>query len=395
MSRMNPDQPAQSHGDPTATGTGATGLSAVPRWLQGAGCGLLAAASAWLAADGHLAGSAVAALACALVGGASPWPARAARGGPATSERAGGAALMAREIVPVWRRHLSASREEADRGVNALLQHFSSLSDGLNGAISAAEGNRDAHVTAGAADDLVERHPEILQSLTEPLERLRTERRAMLEMLREVETGHQSLQRVAAELSRHARHVGLVAMNAAIEANRAGQAKGGFGAVAEEVREMALTAQKSGHELDELVGATTERLVRLRRDTELAEASDEALEIETRVRARALVDLLVGHLGTALEQSRQLRETSRQLRESLDGVFVGFQFQDRLNQMLGSLHDDLDRFEQWLREPAASATAQDAAQWLRQLESTYTMQEQHAFHHGTGQIRKAAAVEFF
>lgn len=370
-------------------------MPAAPRWLQGAACAGLAAAAAALAASDSAAAAAIAVLACAVVAMRPTTPSTAQVDPGRVSGRTGGAALMAREIVPVWRRHLAASREEADRGVGGLLQHFSSLSDGLDEAISAAEGSQALRITAGAADDLVEQHPEVLRTLTEPLERLRTERRSMLAVLREVENGHKDLQRVAADLSRHARHMGLVAMNASIEANRASQKQGGFGAVADEVRDLSLATQESGRQLDALVGSNTERLVSLRRDTELAEESDETLAAETRVRSRELVGLIVRDLGSALEQSRRLRETSRQLRDSLEGVFVGFQFQDRLNQMLGSLHDDLERFEAWLREPDAPATASDAAQWLRQLESTYTMQEQHAFHHGTAEIRKTAAVEFF
>lgn len=367
------------------------------RWLQAGACAGLSGVGAFLASQGSPIGAAVASVACAVVV-LRPWKLRGdANKTPEFAGRVGGPALMAREIVPVWRRHLTASRDEADRGVNGLLQHFSSLSDGLNEAIAAADGGQGVRITAGTADDLVEQHPEVLRSLIEPLERLRAERRSMLAMLCEVEEQQKALHRVASELSRHARHVGLVAMNAAIEATRAGQYQGGFAAVANEVRSLSEATQSCGRELDTIVSGTSERLVRLRREAELSETNDETLEAETRVRSRELIGLIVNDLGNALEQSRRLRESSRQLRDSLDGVFIGFQFQDRLNQMLGSLHDDLDRFEQWLRNPetAATATALDAAQWLKQLEATYTMQEQLASHHGTAEIRKTAAVEFF
>jgi methyl-accepting chemotaxis protein len=306
----------------------------------------------------------------------------------------GGARIMGREILPVWRRQLAASRDEADRGVQHLLQHFSSLSDGLNEAIQATESGDALRITAGATDDILEKHPQALELLTLSSQRLRSERQSLLVVLREIEAGQDTLHRIARDMAKLSRHAGMVAMNAAIEANRAGQSQGGFGAVAQEVRELADQAHDSGQQLLSVVNGSAERLVEMRRNTELAEDSDETLGIQTRQQAREVIDTLVAELGTTLEQSRRLRETSQRVRDDLDGVFVSFQFQDRLNQMLGSVQDDMDRFEEWLRQTRAANQA-DAQRWLERLEASYTMEEQRSFHHGTTEIRKSAGVEFF
>ena len=348
--------------------------------------------------SGTGAGLAFAALAvagCGLLAHATRQPPTAASTDRDGAQSAQGAQLMGQQIVPVWRRHLTASRDEADRGVNGLLQHFSSLSDGLNDAIAAAEGNQAMRITAVSSDELIERHPLALKALIEPLQHLRAQRRDMAQLLREVEAGQDRIQRVSQDVTRLSRHISLVAMNAAIEANRGGSSHGGFNSVAAEVREIASGLSECSRALDNDLKDITGRVRNMRSDTELADESDETLEIASRVRAHEVVELLVKDLGTALEQSRRLRETSQRLRDDLDGVFVGFQFQDRLNQMLGSLHDDMERFHQWLQQPGQAATSQDAAEWLRRLETTYTMQEQHAFHHGNAEIRKAAEVEFF
>jgi methyl-accepting chemotaxis protein len=313
---------------------------------------------------------------------------------PVTVTTSDGARSLGREVLPVWRRHLAASRDEADRGVNELLTHFSSLSDGLDEAITATESGQALRITAGSGDELLERHPEALQLLAESAAALRRERQGMLAILRDIEAGQQAMVHVAGDIARLSRHANMLAMNAAIEANRAGQSHGGFGAVADEVRELSVVAHEAGERLMSVVSAATQRLVDLRRTSELADESDEAMEIETRQRARVVVDALVKEIGASMEQSRRLQDASRRLRDHLDGVFVSFQFQDRLNQMLGVLQDDMTRFEEWLAEVRASDPT-EAARWLDRLESTYTMEEQRSFHHGTTEIRKAAGVEFF
>lgn len=383
-----PDTTAAASADAGTTAPPGTDRRSV--W-RAAGCAALAAIAAGLALSGSTPVqlvAVVAVIACgALAYGTRPPPAPASSG-------EGGVRLMGREILPVWRRQLAASRDEADRGVAQLLQHFSSLSDGLNDAIAATEAGDGLRITAGANDDLIERHPEAMALLDGSVQQLRTERLAMLAVLRDLESGQEQMLRIARDIGKLSRHAGMVAMNAAIEANRAGQSQGGFGAVAQEVRELADQAHDSGQQLLKLVSGSVERLVEMRRTAELADESDETLAIQTRQRARALVDTLVAELGTTLEQSRRLRETSQRVRDDLDGVFVGFQFQDRLNQMLGSLQDDMDRFEEWLRQ-AREAGPADAQRWLDRLEATYTMEEQRSFHHGTTEIRKAAGVEFF
>ena len=50
-----------------------------------------------------------------------------------------GARLMVSKVVPVWKRHVEASKQEADKGIGHLLENFSSLSDGLTTAARQAD----------------------------------------------------------------------------------------------------------------------------------------------------------------------------------------------------------------------------------------------------------------
>jgi methyl-accepting chemotaxis protein len=80
-------------------------------------------------------------------------------------------------------------------------------------------------------------------------------------------------------------------------------------------------------------------------------------------------------------------------------LFIGFQFQDRMNQVLTLLRNDMDQLAQLLANPSTSAADLDAQAWLARLESRYAMAEQH---HAPGRAPTAAPapsqpseVEFF
>lgn len=91
---------------------------------------------------------------------------------------------------------------------------------------------------------------------------------------------------------------------------------------------------------------------------------------------------------------QRLQIASQRLSNEMDLVFAGFQFQDRLNQMLGVLQDDMDRLDRWLQQPE-SAAPPDVAGWLDRLEQSYTMDEQRAIHHGNAETPPASGVDYF
>lgn len=310
------------------------------------------------------------------------------------SARGAGTALLAGQVVPVWQRQLEASRAEAEQGLGGLLESFNELSTGLSTAVEAVGQGHGKTLGAGAADDFVDRHQDLIDRLLVPFEALRAVRDEVQGELRHLSELMQAFRRTGKDLDSLARHGRLVAMNASIEANRAGQSQSGFGAVAREVLDLASNTGGNAQRLLERLGEAERRLGSLRSRLELDTDNAETLSIALRQHARAIVTALVGDLGSALAGSRELGETSQRLQAALDNIFVGFQFQDRFSQMLGSVLADMSRFSTWLDEGRAASHA-DAVAWLKRLDESYTMEQQRSHHHGTGQISKSPAVEFF
>ncbi len=312
--------------------------------------------------------------------------------GPAAAPTAG-PRLMVREVVPVWQRHLQASRKQAEDGVGALLTSFSSLSDGLSAAAQNAEGARGT-LGAGVTDDLLDRHAGTLDALLAPMRHAEAQRERMFDQMVAFSDDLNDLVQQSKEVRQLASHTKLVAFNASIEAHRAGRQDNGFIAVAQEVQVLATRSDQAGQRIGSRVNLLARRLEDLRREAALQAGSDEELRLSARIQARQVIGALLEDLSASMQSSRELRELSVKLHQDMDQVFMGFQFQDRFNQMMDVIDQDMARLTAWISEND-HATPSDAVRWLEELERTYTMEEQRSHHHGTVEIQRSTGVEFF
>ena len=358
-----------------AFAVGAAGcLLAAPHWQSGSFlamlCGALSAALAWQRSG----------------------PVEAAAR-PAGGSNVVGTALMVSHVVPVWQRHIEASKVEAEKGVGGLLQSFSNLHDGLSEAARHAE-QLEPSVSAGATDEALNDNAAAVDSLLEPMRTSRAERDAMVTEMVACSERLAELGRVSKEVRELARHTNLVAFNASIEANRAGPAGSGFAIVAQEVRVLAARSGEAGQRIHDQLNAITARIDRMRKQAELNAVSDEELELLARRRAREVAGALLSRLAASVRGSRELREAAVKMNGELEQVFLNFQFQDRLTQMLDIVGRDMARLAEWVQSNP-TATHADVTLWLETLERSYTMEEQRTHHHGNVAIDRSAAVEFF
>lgn len=352
----------------------------------------LAALGVLLSAGGHVSGwvsAPLTALLCAWLARIGPLP-----GASGQSGGEDGARIMARGIVPVWQRHVEASRSEAERSVGALLESFAKLSGVL--ASTAEEVSRgNPSIGAGAVDEMLDRHEAEVATLLQPMEQALTEREQMLGTLVTVSDALGELGELARQIAGIAKHTNIVALNASIESHRAGQSGGdGFIVVANEVRTLAGRIADISERIRQRLSLLAREVDGVRRAGQIGGHSEQELRLQAQLQARKVVAQLLASMGDSLEASRSMRTASIALRDEIDQVSVAFQFQDRLSQMLGTIRDDMARFHSWMDEHD-HASRHDVQLWLEALENTYTMEEQRAHHHGTVEVRSGSGVEFF
>lgn len=83
----------------------------------------------------------------------------------------------------------------------------------------------------------------------------------------------------------------------------------------------------------------------------------------------------------ALEQiARPFQHETQMVAEQVDRMYMGFQYQDRISQMMSLLESDMALLKETLAD--RSAAPPDLEEWLARLESLYAMNEQRADHAG-------------
>ncbi len=390
--------------DPPPGGAPPAGRSRLARQAGAALAVLAGGALAWQGGPAGLLGLAAA-------GTLAPWLLRgvaaagAAEAGaaldePKVSSGRVGTEVMVAQVVPVWGKQLAVTRDAASDGLGKLLETFATMSGTLGTLAQQLDQGRPT-LDAGAIDGvLADGSPgqAALAALMAPCQRAFAQRDAAV-----AELGHcadavtelRQLGRQAREIGKHTR---LVAFNASIEANRGsghgGQADSGAPAIADETRMLASRMAEVGEQVERLVSRLEKTLSPARLHGEISDTPADELPLELALRARESLNALMAGLGGAMHSSNEVRSAAAALQAQLEETFVMFQFGDRINQMLSIVSNDMQNFGRWV-DANPYATQSDAADWLANLESSYTMDEQRSQHHGNVHIDRGSEVEFF
>lgn len=312
-----------------------------------------------------------------------------------------GAEVMVGQVVPVWSKQLEVTRESAADGLAKLLDAFSQITGALGGLADSLEHNNPS-VEVGALDAALAPDAPAraaLATLLAPSQRAFDQRDAAVAELGRCGQAIGELRQLGRQAREIGKHTRLVAFNASIEANRGGQGSGhgsgnGSQAVANETRMLAARMAEIGEQIERAVAGLDRSLGAERLRGEVGDTTPEELRLELDVRARQALSALLGSLGSALRSSGEVKTAAETLRNQLDEAFVHFQFGDRLSQMLAIVGSDMQNFARWVAAHPY-ATQSDAAEWLSNLESSYTMEEQRSQHHGNVHIDRGSEIEFF
>lgn len=118
--------------------------------------------------------------------------------------------------------------------------------------------------------------------------------------------------------------------------------------------------------------------------TQLAQACDQVLQPvlgacspEAKA-AIAQVMAMIHATGDAIEEiATPFERETQMVSQQVERMYKGFQYQDRISQMMTLLHEDIERLQAALHTPAANVNAAD---WLARLESQYVMTDQRQQH---------------
>ncbi|MDD2881550.1 MAG: hypothetical protein PHQ58_14065 [Rhodoferax sp.] len=118
--------------------------------------------------------------------------------------------------------------------------------------------------------------------------------------------------------------------------------------------------------------------------TQLAQACDLALQPVLggcTPEAQAAIAKVMAMIHTTVdaieEIAKPFEHETQMVSQQVERMYKGFQYQDRISQMMTLLHEDIERLQSALQTPADSFSAAD---WLARLESQYVMTDQRQQH---------------
>ncbi|WP_148861040.1 methyl-accepting chemotaxis protein [Marinobacter fonticola] len=296
------------------------------------------------------------------------------------------------QLLPLWSRHIETARAQTESAIVGLTGRFSSLAGDLSRSTDMAADV--AGSLEGGMDTTFGKAGQDLNAVVDSLRQSLGERDQLLGQINGLDAFVDELDDMAKDVATIAGQTNLLALNAAIEAARAGEHGRGFAVVADEVRKLSRLSAETGERIgtkvhyigDAIRGAVSAAQDARGRDSEAVKTSQTTIE-------RVLADFqsLAQRL---VESAESLRQSNAGIQSDVEGSLVELQFQDRISQMLSHVRDSIDGVAERMGSGGESLDVRSA---LREMEATYAMAEERDTHgrRPSSSTASAGEITFF
>ena len=236
-------------------------------------------------------------------------------------------------------RAITRQHDEIEMAATAVNEMTSAVEEVARNASSTSDASRASEESAQSGRDRVQQTVQAIRSMSQDVAHTST----LVEGLAEQA---QSISKVLDVIRAIAEQTNLLALNAAIEAARAGEQGRGFAVVADEVRALAHRTQESTREIEQMigsiqggtseaVGAMNQNDQRARQMLEIAEAAGQAL-VEITEQVSQINERTLVIASAAEEQAQVAREVDRNLVNIRD---ISVQTATGANQTAAASHE--------------------------------------------------------
>jgi len=306
------------------------------------------------------------------------------------------------KAAPIWSRQIEVARSQTEEGIIGVSSRFAAIVEGLQSSVLAAQqatGGVDGSscvvsVLAQSEADLLA----VNRSIDESLQKISV----MVHDVSALTSYTEELKKMATNVAEIATQTNLLALNAAIEAARAGEAGRGFAVVADEVRKLYSLSSDTGKKMAEKVNIINSAITGVIATAESFAEDDRRTVVEAEKTIRKVLANFESVTNGLCESSEMLRRESDGIREEISDALVHLQFQDRISQILSHVCNSLNQLHAHIRQhfserEQGSTSVIDATRWIDDMALGYATSEQKRTHRGeaAGVAADSSEITFF
>ena len=179
------------------------------------------------------------------------------------------------------------------------------------------------------------------------------------------------------EVESIAKQTNLLALNAAIEAARAGEAGRGFAVVADEVRNLSENTNKFSKQIRVLVGDVNKSLVSAEQSINSLAATDMTFVMESKQRVETMMGDLTELNTTIASNAVELNQINTKVEHNVAVAVSTLQFQDMSSQLLAHAQMRLTALQEVASEMCKGADSLNRGEYLEQIAAYNRLLHEH------------------
>ncbi|WP_305043374.1 methyl-accepting chemotaxis protein [Geoalkalibacter sp.] len=188
----------------------------------------------------------------------------------------------------------------------------------------------------------------VLKTFAEAIGRNSELARSMTQSMGETSAQFQKVLGLLGEVKKIADQTNLLAINAAVEAARAGQAGKGFAVVAEEVRNLSIRSNRFSDQIGASVAGISQALAEVEQVIGRMASQDQIVTGSAKQRVDELMDKTREFNRSVEKSGREISETSERVATEVRHAVTSLQFQDMATQVIGTVNSRVENLESLL-----------------------------------------------